>query len=234
MADDKQLTALVSGGNRGIGLEACRQLSRAGLRVVLTSRDEAAGQAACRQLVDEGASVIYQQLDISLPRSVTTCEEELSRRGVHIDVLINNAGVYITDSLLAVSEENFMQSLQVNLIGAWRLCKAFVPGMMGRGYGRVVNVSSGTGQMTQPGGPSGGAYGLSKAGLNAMTQELASSVRGDIKVNAMCPGWVATRMGGAGAPRTPLQATETLVWLATLPADGPNGGFFRDKRSIAW
>lgn len=231
---DRIVTALVTGGNRGIGLAACRALSEKGLRVVLTSRDEAEGQQAAAQLADEGLPVLHQQLDISKSESVTACNSKLKEQHIDIDVLVNNAGMYLTDPILSVSEADLMQSLAVNLIGAWRMCQAFVPGMVARGYGRVVNVSSGMGQVSPGSGPTGGAYGLSKAALNALTRQVAAECRGDIRVNVMCPGWVATRMGGAGASRTPEQAVETLVWLATLPANGPNGGFFRDKQPIPW
>ena len=120
----------------------------------------------------------------------------------------------------------------MNRIGSIRTCQAFVPGMLERGYGRVVNVSSGGGSFGEGIGPM--AYGASKAALNALTVKIAEAVRGDVKANAMCPGWVRTDMGGSGAPRSPEQAADTLVWLATLPPDGPNGGFFRDRHPIPW
>jgi NAD(P)-dependent dehydrogenase (short-subunit alcohol dehydrogenase family) len=225
-------TALVTGGNRGIGFEACRQLARAGLRVVLTARDVVKGEEAAQALRDEGLEVLFEQLDVTDGGSVEACARRLSDAGTDIDVLVNNAGVYPTEGVFQVDEETFRGALEINTLGPFRTCRAFVPAMVRRGYGRVVNVSSGGGSFGEGIGPV--AYGASKAALNALTVKVAEAARGDVKANAMCPGWVRTDMGGAGAPRSPEQAADTLVWLATLPPDGPNGGFFRDRRPIPW
>ena len=147
-------------------------------------------------------------------------------------MLVNNAGVYPTEGVFSVSEETFETALEVNTVGPFRTCRALVPRMVQRGYGRVVNVSSGGGSFGEGLGPA--AYAVSKAALNALTVKMSQAVRGDVKVNAMCPGWVRTDMGGSGAPRSPQEAVDTLMWLATLPADGPNGGFFRDRKPIPW
>ncbi len=226
-------TALVTGANRGIGLEACRQLGHMGLRVILTSRDAGRGRAAANALRAERLDVLHETLDVADPGSVGACARRLAASGVAVDVLVNNAAIYPTAEVLELEEPELLDALQVNLVGAWRVCRAFVPGMVGRGYGRVVNVSSGGGSLTED-VPGPGAYGISKAGLNALTRELALAVHGDIKVNAMCPGWVRTAMGGPGAPRSVEEAADTIVWLATLPADGPTNGFFRDRRPIPW
>jgi len=225
-------TALVTGGNRGIGFEACRQLAGAGLRIVLTARDPGRGEDAATALKNEGLDVVFEPLDVADGESVEACARRLQDAGIGVDVLVNNAGVYPTENVFSVDEETFVRALNVNTLGPFHTCRAFVPGMVERGYGRVVNVSSGGGSFGEGIGPV--AYGASKAALNALTVKVAQGVRGDVKVNAMCPGWVRTEMGGAGAPRSPEQATDTLVWLATLPADGPNGGFFRDRRPIPW
>jgi NAD(P)-dependent dehydrogenase (short-subunit alcohol dehydrogenase family) len=225
-------TALVTGGNRGIGFEACRQLARAGLRVVLTARDVVKGEEAAQALRDEGLEVLFEQLDVTDGGSVEACARRLPEAGTDIDVLVNNAGVYPTEGIFQVDEETFRGALEINTLGPFRTCRAFVPAMVRRGYGRVVNVSSGGGSFGEGIGPV--AYGASKAALNALTVKVAEAARGDVKANAMCPGWVRTDMGGAGAPRSPEQAADTLVWLATLPPDGPNGGFFRDRRPIPW
>lgn len=225
-------TALVTGGNRGIGFEACRQLARAGLRVVLTARDAVRGEEAAEALRNEGLAVSFEELDVTDGGSVEACARRLTETETEIDVLVNNAGVYPTEGVFSVSEETFRRALEINTLGPFRTCRAFVPAMVRRGYGRVVNVSSGGGSFGEGIGPV--AYGASKAALNALTVKIAEAVRGDVKANAMCPGWVRTDMGGAGAPRSPEQAADTLVWLATLPPGGPNGGFFRDRKPIPW
>jgi NAD(P)-dependent dehydrogenase (short-subunit alcohol dehydrogenase family) len=224
-------TALVTGGNRGIGFEACRQLARTGLRVVLTARDAVRGEEAAQALRDEGLEVLFEGLDVTDGGSVEACVRRLSEAGTDIDVLVNNAGVYPMEGVFQVDEVTFRGALEINTLGPFRTCRAFVPAMVRRGYGRVVNVSSG-GSFGEGIGPV--AYGAAKAALNALTVKVAEAARGDVKANAMCPGWVRTDMGGAGAPRNPEQAADTLVWLATLPPDGPSGGFFWDRRPIPW
>jgi len=229
---DLDHTALVTGGNRGIGFEACRQLARSGLRVVLTARDGEKGRMTTEALRNEGLDVSFEELDVTDGGSVEACARRLSDVGIEVDVLVNNAGVYPTEGVFSMSEETFERALEINTVGPFRTCRTFVPAMVRRGYGRVVNVSSGGGSFGEGIGPV--AYGASKAAQNALTVKVAEAVRGDVKVNAMCPGWVRTEMGGSGAPRSPVQAADTLVWLATLPTDGPNGGFFRDRKPIPW
>lgn len=227
-------TALVTGGNRGIGLAACRELARAGLRVVLTARDARQGDEAAGRLRGEGHEVTFARLDVADSTSVRECAERLA--GTRIDVLVNNAGV-LSDAdggLLDTDEAVLEENVQVHFLGALRTCRAFVPGMVAGGYGRVVNVVSGWGSWSD-GIPGPAGYALGKASARALTRKLAGEVRGDVvKVNAMDPGWVATRMGGPGASRTPEQAADTLVWLATLPADGPTDGLWYDRRRIDW
>ena len=172
-------------------------------------------------------------LDVSSERSVWLCAARLERTEERVDVLVNNAAIYPPGSLVGTSPEVLRETLAINFLGAVWTCQAFVPGMLRRRYGRVVNVSSGSGSMAEGlEGPA--AYCLSKAALNAFTVKLASEVRGDVKVNAVCPGWVRTRMGGRRAPVSVERGAETAVWLATLPVDGPSGGFFRNRRPIAW
>jgi NAD(P)-dependent dehydrogenase (short-subunit alcohol dehydrogenase family) len=225
-------TALVSGGNRGIGLEVCRQLGALGHRVLLGAREPAKGEAAAASLRARGLDVTSVALDVADPDSVA----RLAAVRPEVDILVNNAGVYLDEGRrpLELDEAVLRDTLEVNLLGAFRLCRAFVPGMAARGWGRVASVSSGMGQLADMGGGSL-AYRLSKTALNALTRVLAQEVDGrQVKVNAACPGWVRTDMGGAHAPRPVEQGADTVVWLATLPEDGPTGGLFRDKRPIPW
>lgn len=224
--------ALVTGGNRGIGLEACRQLAGAGVRVVLAARDPGRGEEAAERLRGEGLDVSFERMDVADGASVGACARRLSGSGTEVDILVNNAGVYPTEGVFSVDEETFVGTLEINTVGPFRTCRAFAPAMVRRGYGRIVNVSSGGGSFGEGLGPA--AYAVSKAALNALTVKVARALTGDVKANAMCPGWVRTGMGGPGAPRSPEVAVDTLLWLATLPAEGPNGGFFRDREPIPW
>jgi NAD(P)-dependent dehydrogenase (short-subunit alcohol dehydrogenase family) len=211
----------------------CRQLARRGLVVVLTSRDEAAGREAAADLGREGAHVRVERLDVGSRQSVAECAGRLQAAGVHVDVLINNAAIYPPGGVLATPADTWEQALHTNLLGAVWTCEAFVPAMLRAGYGRIVNVSSGSGSFDSGlGGPA--AYAVSKAALNALTKKLASELAGDVKANAVCPGWVRTQMGGRAAPLSVEEGADTIVWLATLPASGPTGGFFRKRRRIAW
>lgn len=227
-------TALVTGGNRGIGLEVCRQLARKGLRVWLAARDVAAGREAAAELAREG-EVRALRLDVASEASIREALQVLAGAGAgaEVDVLVNNAGIYPSGSLLRGDLGAFRETMDVHFFGPLLLCRALVPGMLARGYGRVVNVSSGYGALGEGlEGPA--AYSVSKAALNALTIKLAGEVSGDVKANAACPGWVRTRMGGRGAPTSVEDGAATIVWLATLPAGGPNGGFFRRRRRIHW
>lgn len=229
-----QRTALVTGGNRGLGFEICRALARRGLAVVLTAREESEGRKAEAELGTEGLDVAYYPLDVSRPNAVTSSQRLLERDGVTIDVLVNNAAIYPAGDAAAIDLTALDQAWAVNARGPWLLCQAFVPGMRHRGYGRIVNVSSGGGSFAEGLAAGHAAYAVTKAALNALTVCLAYTLSGDVKVNAMCPGWVRTRMGGPAAPRSPETAAKTAVWLATLPRDGPSGGFFRDCKPIPW
>jgi NAD(P)-dependent dehydrogenase (short-subunit alcohol dehydrogenase family) len=228
-------TALVTGGNRGLGLETCRRLAREGLRVVLAARDEELGRAAAALLASEGLDVECEVLDVSDEASVEACARRLCDGDGGVDVLVNNAAVYPKGRILELDTGMLTETIRINVMGAFWCCRAFVPGMVDRGYGRVVNVSSGAGSLAD-GVPGPAAYGITKAALNALTVKLARELdgRGDLKVNAVCPGWVRTRMGGDDAPRSVEEGADSIVWLATLPAEGPTGGFFRDRKPIAW
>lgn len=228
--------AIVTGANRGIGLETCRQLSQRGILAVLTSRDEAKGIEAVEKLHQEVGEIIYHQLDVTDADSIARLRDFIEQNFHQLDILVNNAGVFLDrgESVFAVDINIIQDTLETNFYGALNLCRAFVPLMRQQNYGRIVNVSSGLGALTRMGGRSAG-YKISKAALNALTRIMADEVRGDnIKVNAVSPGWVRTDMGGSGATRSVAQGADTIVWLATLPDDGPTGDFFHDRQSIPW
>src|SRR5262249_39829739 len=160
---------------------------------------------------------------------------KLDRMGGRVDVLVNNAGVYPQGGVLGATIEGYREALEVNFWGALRTIRAFVPRMVRAGYGRIVNVSSGSGSFGE--GLEGPApYCVSKVAMNALTLKLAQEVRGDVKVNAVCPGWVRARMGwgGSGAELGVEESVDTILWLATLPQTGPTGGFFRERAAIPW
>jgi NAD(P)-dependent dehydrogenase (short-subunit alcohol dehydrogenase family) len=234
-------TALVTGGNRGIGLAICKGLAQADHHVVLAARNQALGQEAADGLRHEGLDVSSVVLDVSDPQSALDCAADLKARGNAIDVLVNNAGVFVPGSLLK-DPDPLGQSIAVNFLGPLNTARAFVPGMMDRGWGRVVNVSSAWGSFDEglEGTPS---YSITKAALNALTVHLAREAGPDVLINALCPGWVQTRMGEDSAPwdpsgsvpeRTPEEGADTAIYLATLPDGGPTGGFFRDRAPLAW
>ena len=233
---DKRL-AVITGANKGIGFEICRQLAHKGLRVVLTSRDARKGLKAQRILVQENLDVLFYELDVTEPTSVRALAKYVEKEHGAVDALVNNAGIMMdssSTSILNESEHVFHATLETNFFGALRMCQALVPLMRKRGYGRVVNLSSGLGQLDDM-GDGNAAYRTSKTALNALTRMVASATQQhDILVNSMCPGWVRTDMGGPNASRSVEKGAETAVWLATLPAGGPTGGFFRDKKAIPW
>ena len=218
--------ALVTGSNRGIGLAVAEGLAERGFRTVLTARDV---DAAARAAAGIEGDVIARRLDVTDPVSIDAVAQELDR----LDVLVNNAGI-LYDTWQRPSDADLGQvreALEVNVLGAWRTTQAMLP-LMGAG-GRIVNVSSGAGSLTDM-GPGTPAYGVSKAALNALTIKLAGELRGrGILVNAVCPGWVATDMGGAGG-RPVREGAASVLWAVDLPDDGPTGGFFRDGRVVPW
>jgi NAD(P)-dependent dehydrogenase (short-subunit alcohol dehydrogenase family) len=236
MSMDRPL-AVVTGANRGIGFEICRQLARKGLRVVLTSRDEAKGRKAQKLLKKQDLDVLCYPLDVTAEASVTAIARYLDNEHGRVDVLVNNAGILIdkyTTSVLKEKEETFRVTFETNFYGALRMCQALVPLMRKNHYGRIVNVSSGMGQLDEM-GDGATAYRVSKTALNALTRMVAAATKDDgILVNSMCPGWVRTDMGGANASRSVEKGAETAAWLALLPHNGPTGGFFRDKKPISW
>jgi NAD(P)-dependent dehydrogenase (short-subunit alcohol dehydrogenase family) len=223
--------ALVSGANRGIGHEVARQLAAHGYTVIAGSRDLRKGEESLAG-VD---GVVVRQLDVSDQGSVDRLAGAVEAEFGRLDALVNNAGIGndFGQSGSHADLESVRESLETNLLGAWRMTNAFLPLMERAGYGRIVNISTGMGQLSDMGGGSPG-YRVSKTALNALTRIFANEVGNGIKVNSACPGWVRTDMGGSGAPRSLEEGADTPVWLATLPGDGPNGGFFRNREPIPW
>jgi NAD(P)-dependent dehydrogenase (short-subunit alcohol dehydrogenase family) len=229
--------ALVTGGNRGLGFETARQLAKRGAHVVLTARDIAHGKAAVERLAAEGGEFAYCQLDTASAESIEHARRFVQDEFGRLDILVNNAGILVDtgeSSMLNPDLGTIRRTWETNTLGPLQLCAAMVPLMEKNRYGRIVNVSSGMGQLSEMG--SGyPAYRLSKTSLNAVTKLVALETQAKgILVNSVCPGWVKTDMGGPNAQRTPEQGVETIVWAATLPDDGPTGGFFRDKKPLAW
>jgi NAD(P)-dependent dehydrogenase (short-subunit alcohol dehydrogenase family) len=229
-------TAIVTGANRGIGLEIARQLVREGVRVVLGCRDPVRGERAARNL-KAGDLAVAHALDVNDTKSVRRFVAFVDKEFGVPAILVNNAGVYPEESDARVTGTRtalWRETFETNLFGAVRLCREVVPLMERVRYGRIVNMSSGLGQISKMGAGSP-AYRVSKAALNAFTATLAAEVReAGILVNSMSPGWVRTDMGGPEAPRSVEEGAETAVWLALLPASGPTGQFFRDRKPIPW
>jgi NAD(P)-dependent dehydrogenase (short-subunit alcohol dehydrogenase family) len=224
--------ALVTGGNRGIGREVCRQLAARGDTVVLTARSTAAADEAAGAIAGE---VVPLCLDVTVEADVVRVAGTVIERYGYLDVVVNNAAI-LYDTWQHASDaalDQVRKAAETNLYGPWRLVQALLPALRASAHPRVVNVSSEAASFASMGGGTP-AYTASKAGLNALTRMLAADLRGDgILVNAVCPGWVATDMGGPGG-RPVEEGARGIVWAASLPDDGPTGGFFRDGHPLPW
>ncbi len=237
--------ALVTGGNKGIGFEVCRQLAKKNIDVILTSRNPDLGQRAVNRLREEGLSVHYCQLDVTDPKSVDLAYDYVKKTFGSLDILVNNAGIAIDakkeewdnpseTSFFKVDMKTIEKTLETNTFGPIRLIQKFGPMMKVKKFGRIVNISSGMGQLSEMNGGWPG-YRISKTALNAVTRIAANEFSGmDVLVNSACPGWVKTDMGGSSAELSPEEGADTIVWLATLPTGGPTGGFFRERKKIEW
>ena len=227
--------ALVSGANRGIGLQVVRELADRGFVAVSGSRDGERGRAAVSPLVAAGLAVEVVTLDVTSDDSVAGAIAAIGERWGRLDVLVNNAAVhYDTGQHASTADMTVVgEALETNVVGAWRLARAAVPLIRASGGGRIVNVSSESGSLASM-GASTPAYAVSKAALNALTRVLAAELRRDrILVNSVCPGWVATDMGGSGG-RPIAEGAASVLWAVDLPDDGPTGGFFRDGQPVPW
>ncbi|MFT3734652.1 MAG: SDR family NAD(P)-dependent oxidoreductase [Rhodocyclaceae bacterium] len=242
MSAGQDRIAVVTGATRGMGLEASRQLLARGYYVVLTGRQRAPLQAARDSLGAPERCEAFE-LDVTSAEQAHALAAHLRSLPGRLEVLINNAGAffeptdqsaYMQTSVFDMSPDVLRRSLDTNTFGALHVSQALIPLMQAQGYGRVVNVSSGMGALStmDRGWP---AYRISKTALNAVTGLFAAELRGsNIKVNSVCPGWVRTEMGGAGAAKSVEEGVDTTIWLATLPDDGPSGGFYRDRAVAVW
>ena len=244
MPDHDKRVALVSGANRGLGLAISQGLAGYGITVIMGARDSKKGKQACSRLKRSGLDVYFEMLDVANQKSIQSAVKHIQGRFKRLDILVNNAGIMIDseESILDVSWHTIQHTFQTNVAGPLRLCQSCIPLMRAGGYGRIVNLASTLGSMTDMADPDSEAamvrtpaYRLSKTALNCITILVAREVCDDnILVNSACPGWVRTELGGDEAPLTPKQGADTPIWLATLPDGGPTGGFFRERTLISW
>jgi NAD(P)-dependent dehydrogenase (short-subunit alcohol dehydrogenase family) len=226
--------ALVTGANKGIGFEVARELARMGLRVFLGARNIEAGRAAAEKLGDEG-EVTVLEIDVSDAKSIRKAVEELARQTDRLDVLVNNAGILLDEDkdALTITPEIFEATLRTNTLGPWLVAQAFAPLLKKSREPRIVNVSSGGGQLEDGADGWAPAYCVSKTALNGVTIQLAAALP-KCAVNSVCPGWVRTDMGGENATRSVAEGAATIVWLATDAPHDLTGKFIRDRKVIPW
>src|SRR2546423_2203480 len=229
-----QRVALVTGANKGIGFEVARQLARQGFRVFLGARNEKAGRASAEKLREEG-DLIFLKVDISDANSIRAAAEELSRQSDRLDVLVNNAGILLDEdkSALTITPEIFETTLRTNTLGPWLVAQAFAPLLKKSQAPRIVNVSSGGGQLEDGADGWAPGYCVSKTALNGVTVQLAAALP-KCAVNSVCPGWVRTDMGGENATRSVGEGAATIVWLATEAPHDLTGKFVKDRKVIPW
>ena len=229
-----QRTALVTGANKGIGFEIARELARMGWRVFLGARNEKAGRAAVEKLRGAG-EIIFLEIDVSSDKSIRAAADELGRQSERLDVLINNAGILLDDEkdALAITLEIFEKTMRTNTLGPWLVAQAFVPLLKKSRAPRIVNVSSGSGQLEDGADGWAPGYSVSKTALNGVTAQLAAALP-KFAVNSVCPGWVRTDMGGANATRSVGEGAATIVWLATEAPQDLTGKFVKDRKVIPW
>ena len=228
-------TALVTGANKGIGYEVARQLAGKGFQVFVGARNRDAGQKAVAKIAEEGGKAIFLEIDVADNPSVTVAARKFAKAADHLDVLVNNAGIILDgdNAILEISDELLRKTLETNTLGALRVARASVPLLRKSKVPRVINVSSGGGQLT--GGADGWspAYCISKTALNSVTLQLATALP-KFAVNSVCPGWVRTDMGGQDASRSVEESADTIVWLAADASQKITGKFLRDRKEIPW
>jgi NAD(P)-dependent dehydrogenase (short-subunit alcohol dehydrogenase family) len=228
-------TALITGANKGIGHEVARQLAAKGFHVFVGARNAKAGRKAAEEIAKRGGKTTFLEIDVTESDSVTNAAREFSNFEDHLDVLVNNAGVIVDgdNAVLEISDDLFRKTLETNTLGPLRVTRSFVPLLRKSKAPRVINVSSGGGQLT--GGADGWApaYCISKTALNGVTVQLAAALP-DFAVNSVCPGWVRTEMGGENASRSVEEGADTIVWLASEAPQDLSCKFLRDRKEISW
>jgi len=228
-------TALVTGANKGIGYEVARQLATKGFHVFVGARNAKAGRKAAEDIAKPSGKATFLEIDVADSNSVTTAAREFSNIADHLDVLVNNAGIIVDgdNAILEISDDLLRKTLETNTLGALRVTRAFAPLLRKSKAPRVINVSSGGGQLT--GGADGWApaYCISKTALNGVTVQLEAALP-KFAVNSVCPGWVRTEMGGENASRSVEEGAETIVWLASEAPQDLTGKFLRDRNEIPW
>ena len=228
-------TALVTGANKGIGREVARQLAKQGFQVFIAARNRDAGRKAAEEIAKQAGKATFLEIDVNDNESVTGAAREFSRVVDHLDVLVNNAGIMVDgdDAILKITDELFRKTIETNTLGALWVTRAFVHLLAKSKAPRVINVSSGGGQLT--GGADGWspAYCISKTALNGLTSQLAAALS-KFAINSVCPGWVRTDMGGRNATRSVEEGADTIVWLATDAPQELTGKFLRDRKEIPW
>jgi NAD(P)-dependent dehydrogenase (short-subunit alcohol dehydrogenase family) len=226
---------VVTGGNRSIGFEICRQLAARGANVILTARKPAAGAAAIKKLAAEQLAAAFQPLDVTDAKSIAALRDVVKDQHGRLDALINNAGIIAKGEAPALQVElaTVRTTLETNALGPLLLAQTLVPLLQRSKAARIVNMSSGMGALNDNDGGYA-AYRISKTALNAVTAILAAELRGAVAVNAVCPGWVKTDMGGAHATRDVAEGADTAVWLALDAPQSVTGKFVRDRKVIPW
>jgi NAD(P)-dependent dehydrogenase (short-subunit alcohol dehydrogenase family) len=228
-------TALITGANKGIGYEVAQQLAGKGFHIFIGVRNREAGRKATDTIAKKGGKATFLEIDVANNASVTAAAREFAKVADHLDVLVNNAGIIVDgdDAILDISDELLRKTLETNTLGALRVTRAFAPLLRKSKGPRVINVSSGGGQLT--GGADGWspAYCISKTALNGVTSQHATALP-KFAVNSVCPGWVRTDMGGQGATRSVEEGADTIVWLAADAPQKLTGKFLRDRKEIPW
>jgi NAD(P)-dependent dehydrogenase (short-subunit alcohol dehydrogenase family) len=228
-------TALITGANKGIGYEVARQLAGKGFHVFIGARNQEAGRKAADEIAKKRGKAMFLKIDIADSASVSGAAREFAKVADQLDVLVNNAGIIVDgdNGILEISDELFRKTLETNTLGALRVTREFVPLLRKSRAPRVINASSGGGQLT--GGADGWspAYCISKTALNGVTSQLATALP-KFAVNSVCPGWVRTDMGGQAANRSVEEGADTIVWLAADAPQKLTGKFLRDRKEIPW